>query len=450
MPHIAKTSTDSLIAWHNPMNDALYLHSFGRMAPPPGVWQQAHRRQRSLESILDFHHQALSTSHRTEAEKLFTHILDISDSPSNTPGFDRVSLLRLSLEYNPSPQGRDNFLNYVLRHYLPTDVDDVAAEDPRFLMEFPQVLEELNKTVWTWRSGEGTLPEWVVEFTLRLADHFVYYFFLPMKGRAMKTPQPTPSLTPVYGALDLHTPITNRLSNLRATCLIRDQHRCVISGLFDRATAQERSSFVDDGGLPLTDGGVISTEVSHIIPHALGEEATREDSSHTQEKAIFWDVMKLFNPRAEQLLDGVEIDRPFNAMTLSVDLHKTFGGLEWYLEEDDIDPQPNAYIFKASPGRRRLILNSIFWPQHPRRRVVFTGAGDNSIDLPDAGLLARHRACSIILGMSGAGDYIEKLLRDDEDVCLGNCVQELQQGKVNLGGMISWRLGLNWVTSRMS
>ena len=51
--------------------------------------------------------------------------------------------------------------------------------------------------------------------------------------------------------------------------------------------------------------------------------------------------MRLFNPRAEQLLNGVEIDKPFNAMTLAVDLHKTFGRLEWYLEEDSLNPQVN-------------------------------------------------------------------------------------------------------------
>jgi hypothetical protein len=38
--------------------------------------------------------------------------------------------------------------------------------------------------------------------------------------------------------------------------------------------------------------------------------------------------MKLFNPRAEQMLNGVEVDKPFNAMTLAIDLHRTFGGLE--------------------------------------------------------------------------------------------------------------------------
>ncbi|KAI9762884.1 MAG: hypothetical protein M1840_001117 [Geoglossum simile] len=75
------------------------------------------------------------------------------------------------------------------------------------------------------------------------------------------------------------------------------------------------------------------TEVVHIIPHALGEAAHRDSSLDTQ-KATFWDVVKLFHPYAERLLDGVEIDRPFNAMTLAADLHPSFGQLRWYLEEE--------------------------------------------------------------------------------------------------------------------
>jgi len=54
---------------------------------------------------------------------------------------------------------------------------------------------------------------------------------------------------------------------------------------------------------------------------------------------MFWDVMKLFHPGVERLLNGVEIDRPFNAMTMTVDLHQSFGALKWYLEEDSHQPE---------------------------------------------------------------------------------------------------------------
>jgi hypothetical protein len=62
-------------------------------------------------------------------------------------------------------------------------------------------------------------------------------------------------------------------------------------------------------------------------------------------------------------------------------------------------------------------------------------------DLPDRGLLALHRACAIILGLSGAGEYIDKVLREDEGVRQGRC-EELEMGALNLGALVSWRLAL--------
>jgi hypothetical protein len=71
--------------------------------------------------------------------------------------------------------------------------------------------------------------------------------------------------------------MTNRLTNLRASCLNRDKHRCVISGYFDRATAESRKPPVDDSGQPLTAKDLLITEIVHIIPHSLGE-VTQDDA----------------------------------------------------------------------------------------------------------------------------------------------------------------------------
>ncbi|KAI9770223.1 MAG: hypothetical protein M1840_003380 [Geoglossum simile] len=130
----------------------------------------------------------------------------------------------------------------------------------------------------------------------------------------------------------------------------------------DAATAYRRDLAVDDDGVPLSDDTVVSTEVVHIVPHTLGE-ATYENSPFDTQKATFWDVMKLFHPYAERLLDGVEIDRPFNAMTLATELHYSFGQLRWYLEEE---PEAHTYIFKKSPGRT-VFVPSKYRPQNERK-----------------------------------------------------------------------------------
>ncbi|KAH0562537.1 hypothetical protein GP486_002777, partial [Trichoglossum hirsutum] len=365
-----------------------------------------HRHRRSLESVIDFSHTPLTSNERKRAEDIFSRVIEVSspivDPP---PPFDVTGLLRLSLRLNPSRRGRDNFLNYTLRQYDDvgddTDCPSLSSSSP-----FSQVLDRLDQMISMWSCPP---PEWVTNRTVELANLLLYFFFLPFKGKATKTPQPTPHLTPVGDGL--HIPTRDRISNLRATCLARDNHRCVITGYFDLATAQVRDPAVDDSGQPLIGQDIFRTEVVHIVPHALGE-AIREDSPLSPNKSTFWDVMKLFHPEMEQRLNGVEIDRPFNAMTMTADLHSSFGSLGWYLEEDSIQPEPHAYIFKESPGTH-LFLNRIFRPKTEQQRVRFVSA--NGTELPDPGLIALHRACAKILGMSGAGKYIERLLRDDED-----------------------------------
>ncbi|KAH0548328.1 hypothetical protein GP486_007985 [Trichoglossum hirsutum] len=384
-----------------------------------------HRHQGSLETIVDFNHVPLTSSERTRGENIFDRILKVSaPAADSTLPFDTTKLLRISLEEIPSEQGKDNFLNYVLRNHDPMEDDT----EPR---HFSQVLDSLEQVV---PESSSQPPEWVASRSAELAKLLVYFFFLPLKGQAAKTPQPTPHLTPVGDGI--HTPTLNRISKLRATCLARDNHRCVISGYFDQATAEDRESFVDDSNRPLTDGEILVTEVAHIIPHALGQ-SMHENAPLSSEKSKFWDVMKMFHPEMEHLLNGVEIDRPFNAMTLTADLHRSFGNLRWYLEEDSHQPKQHTYLFKDSPGVRARV-NPMFRPRDEGERVQFVSA--NNTDLPEPGLLSLHRACARILGLSGAGEYIDKLLRDDEKNRLGRCVPQLEQGQLDLAGIVSWRL----------
>ncbi|KAH0541374.1 hypothetical protein FGG08_004138 [Glutinoglossum americanum] len=374
------------------------------------------RRQQSLELILNLEHCPLDAPERVRAERIFSGILTASAQTASTPSsFDHICLLRLSLEQNPSESGKDNFLNYVLRNYDDTESDPEPAP-------FLQVLDRLDQNIPQWMSSP---PPWVVELTMSLANYLVHNFFLPLKGRASKTPQLTPHLIPAGDSG--HVPTPNRLSNLRATCLARDSHRCLVSGFFDRTTAYGRVPAIDDSGLALEPGKTIVTEVAHIIPHALAETAN-ETSPLDPPKAKFWDIMRLFHPYAERLLDGTGIDKPCNAMTLAVDLHQSFGSLQWYFEEE---PEPHAYLFKESP-RATLYLFEALLPQNPRRRVEFVGT--NMTDLPDRGLLALHRACAIILGLSGAGEYVDKVLRDEEDLRQGGG-EKLEQGVPDLAAM---------------
>ncbi|KAI9781830.1 MAG: hypothetical protein M1839_005622 [Geoglossum umbratile] len=100
-----------------------------------------HRRQRSLEMILNFNHVDLTPAERERAVEIFNQVLKASAPVADPPPpYDAVNLLRLSLEENPSERGKDNFLNYMLRNYDHT-------EDDTDLQPFSQVLDRLEQTV---------------------------------------------------------------------------------------------------------------------------------------------------------------------------------------------------------------------------------------------------------------------------------------------------------------
>lgn len=98
---------------------------------------------------------------------------------------------------------------------------------------------------------------------------------LIVKGLSAKTPQPSPDRSPrLEHDEDIIVGTSDRLSSLRGRCLLRDQHRCIISRQFDREVAIKRfktcgSDATDDNGLPLINQDMEYLEVAHIIPHSL-------------------------------------------------------------------------------------------------------------------------------------------------------------------------------------
>lgn len=137
----------------------------------------------------------------------------------------------------------------------------------------------------------------------------------------------------------------------------------------------------------------------------------------------------MFDPNIVHLIEGVEIDRPTNAITLTTDIHRYFGEFKFYFEEmGPTDYPPHTYrvtskenVFarpKGLPVTRTLFLS----PNH-------------TIDPPSAKLLAIHRAISIILHLSGAGEYIDEIIRDMEEINVR------ADGSTELSHIVSMKLG---------
>lgn len=141
----------------------------------------------------------------------------------------------------------------------------------------------------------------------------------------------------------------------------------------------------------------------------------------------------MFDNGITHLIEGTDIDRPRNALTLTHGLHNLFGSFQVFFEPLP-DRQPHTY--KIGSFLPKYIFRD---PALPVTRTLYL-TDTRTIDPPSPRLLAVHRAIAHILHLSAAGDYIDKLLRDAEE----RGIQE--DGSTELGRLVKLGLG-GWLDS---
>jgi hypothetical protein len=138
----------------------------------------------------------------------------------------------------------------------------------------------------------------------------------------------------------------------------------------------------------------------------------------------------MFDSGVVHLIDGPNIDRPTNAITLTTKFHQLFGEFEIYFEPTTETPHTYKIISTQS---RNVLRDPIF----PVTRT-FHLTGNHNIDPPSPRLFAIHRAIALILHLSAAGGYIDDILRDLDELDVKN------DGSTELGRLIELRLGGWW------
>ncbi|KAM3512571.1 hypothetical protein MY11210_003746 [Beauveria gryllotalpidicola] len=380
-----------------------------------------HRHQISLQGVIDLASSPpLADEVRVAAEERFYQILHHFDtaaaaSVANATSYNRPGLVRLAHRYAVSPKSKDNVLRSFFR----------AIELP---MDGPAVDFANDEQIEALRAR-------VTGF----AEHLVDNFFLPLRASNARTPQPTPhyrSATLRSSSRDfVGTP--ERLSTLRGDCLRRDGHRCVVSYAFDMVKARERETpegrIVDDGGNLIEDNNIQYLEVAHILPHSLVHVASDEELSETKKTAL--EILNMFDNDAAHLINGVDIDRPHNALTLTLDLHRSFGAFGIYFTQ--VSDSPHTYRIDTF---RRIGFQVMF----PVTRTLYLSAEHQNIDPPSPRLLALHRAIGHILHLSGAGEYIDNILRKMDEEPLVQC-----NGSTPLGEFVRLRMN-GWDATAIS
>lgn len=129
----------------------------------------------------------------------------------------------------------------------------------------------------------------------------------------------------------------------------------------------------------------------------------------------------MFDSGIIRLIEGIDIDRPRNAMSLSLEMRKFFGKFDIFFERVADDASDTYQIQAFHP----------FVAAHLHFPVRRTLSPHPHIDPPLERLLALHSAIGHVLHLSGAGEYIKVILRDMED----GVVRE--DGSTQLGALVN-------------
>ncbi|KAH8433748.1 HNH endonuclease signature motif containing protein [Aspergillus melleus] len=327
-------------------------------------------------------------------------------------------------------QCKDQFLKYFL-FYISTNVSPDGER--RTASAFSEVFAYFRDfSSWSSKAKDAAMDT-VDSF----AEYLIDNFFMPLRASSAKTPQPTPlSLSSnQHGA----TGTKSRVSRLRQESLKRDHHRCVVSRKFDRAEAKKRleqneNSKDDDGELLRNQRSdqFEYLEVAHIIPHSLATVSSEDSELSDSKKAALY-ILDMFDPDIGPLIGGPEIDSPYNALTLTLNHHRLFGEFEIYFEQKD--PSLGRTYTIDSTEQRPFLRDFLF----PVTRELHLSP-ELTIDPPASKLLKTHCAIAHILKLSGAGEYIERTLRELTEVCVS------ADGSTDLGRLVRSRLG-NWLNA---
>ena len=124
------------------------------------------------------------------------------------------------------------------------------------------------------------------------------------------------------------------------------------------------------------------------------------------------------------------IDKACNAITLSIDLHRRFGSFEVYFEPTS--ENPHTYCIQSTEDavfQKPMIF--------PVTRALYL-ATSRPIDPPFERFLAVHRAITLILHLSAAGSYIDKVLEDLKETDIK------EDGSTELGRLVELKYLSSW------
>ncbi|KAG8713232.1 hypothetical protein FRC08_013529 [Ceratobasidium sp. 394] len=243
---------------------------------------------------------------------------------------------------------------------------------------------------------------------LDVAD-FNLKFFVNCFITTSTKPSRTPSNHPSRGSVDTRrheimaglVAAPKNQTQAKEQALVRDDCRCVVTGAVDE-DVYEQSRELQETITTAYEPGLKSTQCCHIIPShimkGIGDQRKLANSSSVLA------LLEYFGGINSAELNGVDIHRLENILTLEVGLHYAFDHLRVWFEP--VPGQDNTYTVQKR--------NSITWRDLPTQFTL--GTTSEHLALPSRRYLSLRAACAKVLYMSGAAEVIDRVLRDRERV----------------------------------
>ncbi|PPQ93669.1 hypothetical protein CVT25_012728 [Psilocybe cyanescens] len=252
-----------------------------------------------------------------------------------------------------------------------------------------------------WEIHQCSSDDAIQELAQIYSDHLLRLFY------RNKDHTPTPRSHPSVPSFNfwkqsgLLETTPSKHDKAKKTALYRDGYCCVLSRKLDSACVNANLVVPKPGDKETV------TEVSYIFDRSTNENLGNEKKSAYAASAQA--VLSQFGQiRFIEELNGENLHRLENILTLDAVLHQQFDNLMIWLEK--IDNDPNHHQYKLNAIRPSVIDNGVC------DKIELTTPDPVKYPLPDPHYLALHAACAQVVHLSGAGKYIEKVLQDIETI----------------------------------
>ncbi|CAA7265221.1 unnamed protein product [Cyclocybe aegerita] len=232
-----------------------------------------------------------------------------------------------------------------------------------------------------------------------LAESYKNHFFRVFYSSGCRTPAPThPSFYNKEEYVYSLSATAASHAKSKQLALERDDFSCVLTGKTDTPSIENDLVKIPQSVVPTV------TRASHILNWSASEGLTDDNRNYAAAADAVLnrfggiDVIKEF--------DGSNLHRLENILSLSSDACTWFSDSRIWLERDS-QGLPNTY-------RPSSTKPSVYLAEIPNI-ISFSTPDPERLPLPDPRYLAVHVACARVAHMSGAAEYIHKVLRDMEE-----------------------------------